>query len=322
MRLITFQRDEGGEGLGAVKGDLVFDLDECGDLPELIEAQQQEGKVRAACQMTRLLAMGPEEMNQVRLALDDFSTRFREPHPPFARALGDLRLLAPVPWPNKLLLLAGNYADHVKEGGGEAPEKTTTTPRVFMKPPTTTVIAPEQPVILPSNGEFIDYELEIAVVMGGYARFVTPEEAAPLIAGYTIVNDISERKMRIDAGRAPREGDRWFDWLNGKWYDTFAPMGPCLTTADEIGDVTRLNMELRVNGEVRQTSTPGHMVFNPAELVSWASRICTLEPGDVISTGTPAGVGSASGVRLKDGDVLEAEIECIGVLRNPVKAQA
>ena len=322
MRLVTFQRQDGREGLGALVDDLVFDLDELGDVPGMLAAQQRQGTVRAACAMTRLLALGKEGLDQIGQGLADFATRFGEPHPPFCRARQDVRLLAPVPWPNKLLLLAGNYADHVTEGGGAAPERETTTPYVFMKPPTTTVIGPDAPVLIPPNGDFIDHELEIAIVMGAHARFVSPREAEPLIAGYTIVNDISERRLKVDIQRTPRPKDGFFDWLNGKWYDTFAPMGPCLTTADEIGDVTALRMELRVNGAVHQKATPGQMIFSPAELVSWASRLCTLEPGDVISTGTPAGVGSASGRRLQDGDVIEAEIERIGLLRTPVKAQA
>ena len=322
MRLVTFEREEGGEGLGAIVGELVYDMDECGDVPAMLEAQAKEGKVRAACQMVRLLALGTEKLRLVREALSDFSTRFDEPHPPFTYALKDVRLCAPVPWPNKLLLLAGNYADHIKETGGEALEKSASTPRVFMKPPTTTVCGPDQPVLIPPHGVRVDYELEIALVMGEHARLVTPEEAAPLIAGYTVLNDISERSLKIDVERVPREGDHWFDWLNGKWYDTFAPMGPCLTTVDEIGDVSGLDMELRVNGEVRQKTTPGQMIFSPAELVSWTSRLVTLEPGDVISTGTPAGVGLTRRLGLKDGDLLEAEIEKIGVLRSPVKAQA
>jgi len=322
MQLVTFERAPGVEGIGAIVGDLVFDFNECGGVSEMLGAQAKTDPPRAACLMTRLLALGKDKLAEIAANLSDFSTRFDEPRAPFSRALKEVRLLAPVPWPNKLLLLAGNYADHVKEGGGDAPERETTTPRVFMKPPTTTVVAPDQPVLIPPNGQFIDYELEIALVMGAPARFVSPEEAEPLIAGYTILNDISERRLKIDVERAPRPKDAFFDWLNGKWFDTFAPMGPCLTTADDIADLSSLRMELRVNGEVRQQATPGHMVFTPAELVSWTSRLCALEPGDVISTGTPAGVGGARGVALKDGDVVEAEIEGIGLLRTPVKAQS
>jgi 2-keto-4-pentenoate hydratase/2-oxohepta-3-ene-1,7-dioic acid hydratase in catechol pathway len=321
MRLVTFERRK-KEALGAIVGDLVFDLAEFGETSAMLKAQARAGKVRAACAMSRLLALGRDAVRDLSQELADFATRFLEPHPPFCRRLRDVRLLAPVPWPNKLFLLAGNYAEHVREfGGGPAPERETTTPYVFLKPPTTTVIGPDEAVRIPRNGVFIDYELEIAAVMGGYARFVSPEEAEPLIAGYTILNDISERRLKIETARALRPKDAFFDWLNGKWFDTFAPMGPCLATTDELGDVSSRRMELRVNGDVRQRANPGQMVFRPAELVRWISRLCTLEPGDVISTGTPAGVGLASGRPLADGDVIEAEIEGIGVLRSPVRAE-
>lgn len=319
MKLVTFQKEPGRYELGAVVGGLVFDLAECSDVSDEIEAQRKEGKVRAACRMTRLLALGPERLADLAGRVKDFSTRVEGAKPPFALPLEGVRLAAPVPWPNKLLLLAGNYAEHVREFDREAVEKAGSTPRVFMKPPTTTIIPTEEPILVPPNGQKIDYELELAAVMGGTARFVSPEEAEGLIAGYTILNDVSERSLRIEAQRQPREGDKWFDWLNGKWFDTFAPMGPCLVTPDELGDVASLRMELRVNGETRQQATPGHMIFTPAELVAWASTLMTLEPGDVISTGTPSGVGMATGKLLRPGDVMEAEIEGIGVLRNPVQ---
>ncbi|HRU04630.1 MAG TPA: fumarylacetoacetate hydrolase family protein [Candidatus Brocadiia bacterium] len=320
MRLVSFDKGSGQEGLGVVRKGLILNVDECPDAPEWLAEQERKGRVKAACRMTRLLALGPDKLKSLDRWAEDFSERFDAPRPPFALAAGQTRLLAPVPWPNKLLLLAGNYADHIREFNRESVEKSESTPRVFMKPPTTTIIATGEAIVIPRNGVKIDYELELALVMGGHARFVSPEQAQGLIAGYTVLNDVSERALKIEPGRKPRDGDKWFDWLNGKWFDTFAAMGPCLVTADELGDVSRLKMELRVNGEKRQSATPGHMVFSPAELVSWTSRLMTLEPGDVIATGTPAGVGMATGRLLKAGDVVEAEIEGIGVLRNPVTA--
>ena len=321
MRLVTFEKEPGRYELGAVVGDLVFDISECSDLPDEIAAQRKEGKVRAACRMTRLLAMGPERLKDLEERVGDFSTRVGGAKPPFALPLDGVRLAAPVPWPNKLLLLAGNYSEHIKEFNlRESVEKEQSTPRVFMKPPTTTLIPTGDPIVIPRNAQKIDYELELAVVMGGTARFVSPEEAEGLIAGYTILNDVSERSLRIDSNRTPREGDKWFDWLNGKWFDTFAPMGPCLVTPGELGEMASLRMELRVNGETRQKATAGQMIFSPDELISWTSRLMTLEPGDIISTGTPSGVGAATGKFLQPGDVVEAEIEGIGVLKNPVSA--
>jgi 2-keto-4-pentenoate hydratase/2-oxohepta-3-ene-1,7-dioic acid hydratase in catechol pathway len=227
-------------------------------------------------------------------------------------------LAAAIPRPPKLLCLAGNYADHIREGGEEAPEKATTTPRVFMKPPSTTVIATGDAIVVPSNAGSIDWEGELGVVIDKRGKNISAVDGLDHVAGYTIVNDISERSLVVPDGRTERDGDGWFDWLNGKWQDTFAPMGPCLVTTDEIPDPQVLHLTTRVNGKVKQDANTAQMIFSCAELVSWASRLVTLEPGDVISTGTPSGVGSARGERLVDGDVVEVEIDGIGVLSNPV----
>ena len=229
-------------------------------------------------------------------------------------------LLAPVPCPPKLLLLAGNYAEHIREGGGEAPEKQTTTPRFFMKPSGITVTAHEQPIIIPKNAVWVDWEAEFGVVIGKRGKFISAADAYDYVAGYTIVNDVSERELRIEAERVERPMDDFFDWLNGKWIDTFAPMGPCMVTKDEIPDPNNLRITLRVNGVTKQDSNTGNMIFDSAELIEFISRYITLEPGDVISTGTPEGTGHALGERLQDGDVVEIEIDKIGILRNPVKA--
>ena len=233
----------------------------------------------------------------------------------------DVRLNAPIPKPRKVLCLAGNYAEHIREGGEEAPEKLTSTPRVFMKPPSTTVIGPEDAIVLPRNANKIDWECEIAAVIGRKARFVSAEEGLDYVAGYTVMNDVSERELKFDTNRVPRDGDKWFDWLNGKWFDTFAPQGPCIALKDEIPDPQGLGIRLRVNGETKQDANTGQMIFSIAELVAWASTLITLEPGDLISTGTPSGVGSASGTFLKPGDLIESEVEGIGTLRNRVEAE-
>jgi 2-keto-4-pentenoate hydratase/2-oxohepta-3-ene-1,7-dioic acid hydratase in catechol pathway len=231
-------------------------------------------------------------------------------------------LAAPVPCPKKLLCLAGNYAEHIREGGGDAPEKRSTTPRFFMKPPSTTVIATGEPIVIPRYAGWIDWEGELAVVIGKRGKYLTPDDARGIIAGYTILNDVSERNLLLDKERAPRDGDRWFDWLNGKWLDTFAPMGPWLVTADELPNPDDLQLTLRVNGVQKQSARTSEMIFTCAELVAWISRYITLEPGDVISTGTPSGVGKARGERLKPGDVVDVEIEGIGLLSNPVISEA
>ena len=227
-------------------------------------------------------------------------------------------LLAPVPTPPKLICLAGNYPAHVREGGGEAPSKEDSTPRLFLKPPSTTVIGPGAPVVIPRGAGWMDWEGELAIVIGRRARRLSVGNALDAVAGYTIINDISERRLPVGDKRKPRDGDRWFDWLLGKWMDASAPMGPCLVTADEIPDPQTLTLEVRVNGERKQQASTADMTFSCAEIIAWVSRYLTLEPGDVISTGTPAGVGSARGEQLQTGDRIDISIEPIGVLSNPV----
>ncbi len=161
----------------------------------------------------------------------------------------------------------------------------------------------------------------MGVVIGRTCRDVSEEEALEYVAGYTIVNDISDRKFTPNPGRKTRERDRFFDWMHGKWHDTFCPIGPCVLTAHGV-DPQNLPLELKVNGEVKQDATTASMVFPVAAVVSFLSRFVTLEPGDIISTGTPKGVGSATGQYLKPGDLVEASIGGIGVLSNPVVASA
>jgi 2-keto-4-pentenoate hydratase/2-oxohepta-3-ene-1,7-dioic acid hydratase in catechol pathway len=233
-----------------------------------------------------------------------------------------VELLVPVPRPNKLFLLAGNYASHIQEGGGLAPERLETFPYVFMKPPTTTLTDPLKAVVIPSvSPKNIDWELELAVVIGRTARHVTESEALKYVAGYTVINDISDRKFRPNPNRKLREKDSFFDWLHGKWHDSFCPCGPCITSADAIPDPQKLAMKLTVSGSEKQNASTGQQIFPVAAVIEFISNIVTLEPGDIISTGTPAGVGSATGTFLKPGDKVEAWIEGIGTLVSPVVAE-
>ncbi|HND51130.1 MAG TPA: fumarylacetoacetate hydrolase family protein [Pirellulaceae bacterium] len=228
-------------------------------------------------------------------------------------------LLVPIPRPNKLLLLAGNYADHIKEGGGVAAERAETFPYVFMKPPSTTLTDPGKPIHIPSvSPAAIDWELELGVVIGRKCKGVKEADALKYVAGYVVVNDISDRKFRPNPGRKKREKDSFFDWLHGKWHDSFCPCGPCITSADSIPDPQKLPMKLTLNGQVRQDGSTGQMIFPVAALIEFISAFVTLEPGDIISTGTPAGVGNTTGTYVKAGDVLEATIDGIGTLRSPV----
>ncbi len=232
-------------------------------------------------------------------------------------SLGQVRLLAPNPRPGKFLALAGNYQAHIEEGGGQRVDKTKITPRVFMKP-SSCVVGPGEAVILPRVSDAVDYELELGIVIGRQAKHVGVDNALDYVAGYTIINDISSRSLNIGAHRTPRPMDDFFDWLNGKWQDAFGPMGPYILTSDEVSDPDNLWLKLWVNGELRQNSNTGYMIFNTREMVAFCSDLMTLEPGDVIATGTPAGVGDSTGTYLKAGDVMRGEIEGLGVLESPV----
>jgi 2,4-didehydro-3-deoxy-L-rhamnonate hydrolase len=233
-----------------------------------------------------------------------------------------VELLVPIPRPNKLLLLAGNYNEHLTEGGGRGTERAETFPYVFTKPPTTTLNDPYKPVIIPKvSPNSIDWELEQCIVIGRKARHVKEAEALEYVAGYTVVNDISDRKFRPNPGRKERTNDKWFDWEHGKWHDTFCPCGPCIASADAIPDPQVLAMKLSVNGQIKQNSSTSKQIFPIAAVVAFISDIVTLEPGDLIATGTPGGVGSATGTFLKPGDKVEAWIEDIGTLVSPIVAE-
>lgn len=224
-------------------------------------------------------------------------------------SLSEVQLLAPIPNPTKMIAIGLNYRDHAEEQNVPLPK----TPLIFAKFPSS-VVATDLSIQLPPVSRQVDVEAELCVVMLSKGRRLTPETARQAIAGYTIGNDVSARDLQY--------GDK--QWVRGKSCDTFAPLGPYLVTADQTGDPHDLKIQLRVNGEVRQSSTTRNLIFNCYELVAFISDTITLEPGDVIFTGTPAGVGvfRKPPVFLKDGDVVEVEIEKLGVLRNPVSSRA
>lgn len=230
-----------------------------------------------------------------------------------------VRLLVPVPAPSKLLLLAGNYSKHIEEGGGKATERAQTFPYVFMKPPLTTLTHPGNPVRIPEvSPDHIDWELELGVIIGRTCKNVKEAEALDYVAGYTVVNDISDRRFRPNSARTERDKDSFFDWQHGKWHDTFCPMGPCILPADEQPNPQSLRMTLKVNGQIEQDGSTSEMIFPVAAIIEFISSFVTLVPGDIISTGTTSGVGHSKGKYLKAGDQMEAWIENIGTLRNPV----
>jgi 2-keto-4-pentenoate hydratase/2-oxohepta-3-ene-1,7-dioic acid hydratase in catechol pathway len=220
-------------------------------------------------------------------------------------ALEEVRLCAPIARPPKIVCLGRNYRDHAEEQGAKIPEA----PLLFAKAPTA-VIGPDQPIVIPKGSTKVDFEGELALVIGRRTSRADEKQAAEAIFGYTCLNDVTEREAQ----------SREKQWFRAKSMDTFAPLGPCITTSDEVGDPLDLNLTTRVNGEVMQSGTTGDLIFQPVDIVIFASRNITLEPGDIISTGTPGGVGVFRDpqVFLKAGDVVEIEIDKIGTLSNPV----
>ncbi|MGB3437894.1 MAG: fumarylacetoacetate hydrolase family protein [Actinophytocola sp.] len=230
--------------------------------------------------------------------------------------LADVELLAPLLRPGKLLAAAANYQDHMTEAGGDPLDKSRRSPRLFLKPPTS-IVGPGADIPVPSVGKEVDWEAELAVVIGATARDVPVGRALDIVGGYVTSNDVSARSM--DFGYERDTGDkhvRFFDWLAGKWLDGFAPMGPWLVTPEEVPDPQALDIRLDVNGKRRQDGSTKDMIFSVAELVSFASTLMTLEPGDVIMTGTPAGVGAATGEYLEAGDEMSVTIGGLGTLTN------
>ncbi|MEU5876424.1 fumarylacetoacetate hydrolase family protein [Spirillospora sp. NPDC047279] len=241
------------------------------------------------------------------------------PSPAGSYALDEVTLLAPLPRPGKVLAVAANYQEHVTETGGDRIDKSRISPRLFLKP-STAVSGPGEEIALPSVSPSVDWEAELVVVIGRGGKDIAPDDALDHVGGYTIGNDVSARRM--DYGHERDTDDpavAFFDWLNGKWPDGFAALGPYLVTADEVPDPQKLDVTLEVNGRVRQQGDTGQMIFNVAELVAFASRLMTLEPGDVLYTGTPAGVGMASGEFLSAGDEMTVRVTGLGSLVNRVR---
>jgi 2-keto-4-pentenoate hydratase/2-oxohepta-3-ene-1,7-dioic acid hydratase in catechol pathway len=222
-------------------------------------------------------------------------------------ALAEVRLLAPVPRPGKVIGIGLNYRDHAAESGQPIP----TAPILFPKF-ANSVIGPGEAIVIPPETREPDYEAELGVVIGRTAHRVSQAGALSYVAGYTCMNDVSARDLQFESSQ----------WMLGKAIDTFLPCGPWLVTADEIPDPQALGIRLTLNGEELQSSSTAQMVFGVAELVASLSRTMTLEPGDLIATGTPPGVGFARKppIWLRDGDEVSVEVEGIGTLTNPVRA--
>jgi 2-keto-4-pentenoate hydratase/2-oxohepta-3-ene-1,7-dioic acid hydratase in catechol pathway len=208
-----------------------------------------------------------------------------------------VKLLSPV-IPGKIICIGRNYPEHAREQDAEVPE----VPMLFMKPPSS-VIGPNQPIFLPPQSQRVDHEGELAVVIGQTGRWIQAQDAMNYILGFTAANDVTARDLQRRDGQ----------WTRGKGFDTFCPLGPWIETELDPADTL---VTCRVNGAMRQMASTREMVFSVPQLVAFISSIMTLEPGDVILTGTPAGIG-----QLSDGDSVEVEVEGIGILKNPVKTE-
>jgi len=313
LRLVTFQKqDANGWYVGALTEDGVVDL--------TAQAEQEPASLPEQWDnsLTTVLSQ-PQWIDWAKQAVQAAS----EEHL-LDRSL--VRLLPPVPRPGKLFLLAGNYREHLREAGsfdfqGEDEDLPEEEPLIFVKPPVDTLIGDGEPIILSRNRRFVDYEAEMAVIIGKSGRYIPAEQALDYVAGITAFNDISEREW--GQGReAMTEREKFFAWLNGKWFDSFAPMGPCAVPMSDVPDISDLDITFRLNGETKQDANTALMIFDVATIIAYISGICTLRPGDVIATGTPAGVGHAQGIKLADRDIVEVELELVGTLTNPVQAEA
>ena len=220
----------------------------------------------------------------------------------------DIQLASPIARPSKIVCIGLNYADHAKETNAQVPKE----PIIFFKS-TTAIVGPNDDVIIPKNSKKTDWEVELAVVIGKKASYVEENDALNYVAGYCLHNDLSEREFQLE-----RNGQ----WVKGKSCDTFAPLGPFLATKDEIADVNNLKLWLKLNGQVMQNGNTSNFIFKIPFLVSYLSQFMTLLPGDLISTGTPAGVGLGMNpqVYLKPGDVVELGIDGLGSSKQNVKA--
>ena len=257
--------------------------------------------------LTDLVVGLPADMAELLVGGEGALERASQAHRTGARRLAveQVQLLAPVPRPPKVLAMGMNYAAHVAEMGREPPEH-----QVWFNKQRTCVIGPGEAIEIPAASDAVDYEGELAFVIGRTARRVPADEAMAVVAGFTIMNDVSVRDWQ---SRAPT-------WTMGKSFDTHGPLGPWVVTADELGDPHRLRLRTWVNGELRQDGSTEDMVFGVGQMVELLSTACTLEPGDVVTTGTPPGVGASFQPPkwLVPGDVVRIEIEGIGTLENPV----
>ena len=304
MKLCQFKTTDSNQKLGVLIGD-----DTVCDVAELARAVKSAGGAPAdwlleANSTLAVIRGGKSAAQEIASLLDGGPNAGRGQA--VAYSLDSIEFL-PAVYPSKIMAIGRNYAEHASEGGADLPKA----PLLFNKLPNA-LSAHNAPIVLPRISEQVDYEAELAVVIGQTAKRVSEADAFDYIFGYSLINDVSARDLQFGDGQ----------WTRGKSLDTFAPLGPFITTRDEVADVQSLKIEGVLNGQVMQTSNTSKMIFKVAHLVSYLSQGMTLQPGDVIATGTPDGVGifRKPPVLLKPGDVFEVKIEKLGTLRNTVAA--
>ncbi len=279
MKLAQFKtKDTDGIRLGLLRGDVIVDVTDIA--PTMKDAIERFGVIAKA--------------------LNDATAKT-------AYALDAVEYL-PAVYPRQIIAIGRNYHDHAVEGGSDVP----TSPMVFMKLPNS-LNSHNGNIVLPKHSSQVDFEAELAVVIGKRAKHVSEEDAMNYVFGYACLHDVSARDLQFADGQ----------WIRGKGQDTFCPVGPFITTRDEVADINNLKIEGRLNGETMQSSNTSKLIFKIPYLIHYLTQGITLEPGDVIATGTPEGVGvfRKPPILLKDGDVFEIEIEGLGILSNPCVAE-
>lgn len=292
MRLVSF----GSNGIlrpGILVRELVIDASEAARAADLAGGDKLTSRA--------ILELEPK----ARARLGEAAQSLAAEPGPGVHFSNEVHLGPPVPDPDKIVCLGLNYRDHADEAGLSTP----VVPMLFAKF-RNSLVGPFDPIVLPTLSTEVDYEAELAVVIGATCKHVTPERALDFVAGVMAFNDVSARDLQMQTSQ----------FTGGKAIDTFGPSGPALVTLDEISDIQALRLATRVNGQTLQNGSTANMIFSVAEIVSYLSRLMTLVPGDVIATGTPAGVGFTRHppVYLTKGDVVEVEVERVGTLRNPV----
>ena len=300
MKLLTYSIEDSEPRLGFIYNNQVIDMEDFGEVSNFPLPNT----------MLSLIDMGFDVIAEINdLIAETSEKQFEE----IAYEVNDVTFLAPIPKPRKNIIGIGlNYTEHVAESArtldttGKLPQK----PIVFSKPPTTVTATNTDIIKNTKLTQQLDWEVELAVIIGKKGKYVSKEDAFDYVFGYTVINDISARDCR-------REGQ----WIVSKGQDTFAPMGPILVTKDEIENPHNLNLSLKLNGIEKQNSNTKFLLFNINDLIEDLSIVFTLEPGDIIATGTPAGVGAGRDPQewMHDGDVVEATVEGIGTIVNTIK---